>query len=346
MFVMKICRLGCLALLLSKGLSAPVLSLSEAVHHAANDIHIRDTPPLPEVDEIKKHLDVAKDTSLFYSGPGSYAKKARDWAKNKKNGYKVLPQFWKDSKYPDPWQNDPDTSSDFFNRASQALAELSSGIVYTMLPSDTKGKDWKAGTVWDKYEWPNLGPDVTKVIRVNPDNDDEETIKGDGASATSTLPLPATCYPTTTPESAPRDYVHDTISKYCKYMATGTNDANDALDSDANQGVTTAGAITINQTQPYGPVGYAAGPDGSPESANTLWLSISLSDDAACKAGFKVNEATCENMLGISLDGCDTGSTDKKYGGSTNYECGVYDIQLKAGHDNTPPKGFGAEGGG
>ena len=45
-----------------------------------------------------------------------------------------------------------------------------------MLPSDTQGTEWEEETVWDKYEWPNLGSAVTEVIRVNPDNDDQETI--------------------------------------------------------------------------------------------------------------------------------------------------------------------------
>lgn len=118
------------------------------------------------------------------------------------------------------------------------------------------------------------------------------------------------------------------------------------MDDEANQGVTTSGAITINQAQPYDPIGYYAGPDNSPDSANTLWLSISLVDVPSCDSGFKVNKATCENMFTIALDGCNTGATDKKYGGSTKYECGIYDIQLKPGHDDTPPRGFAAEHGG
>ena len=338
----------CLAALVSRSLCVPTPAPSGNVSlDAANDIHGRLTPAVPDVEEIKKHLDVAKDISLFYSGPGGYAKIARDWAKSKNNQYKILGQLWKDARYPDPWQNDPDASEKFFNLASQALAGLSSGTVYVILPSDTKGKDWKVGTVWDKYEWPSLTPDVTKVIRVNPDNDNEETIKEDSSATLATLPAPASCQPTTGPISATRDFVYDTIvNKYCKFMATSTNDPNPTLDDDANQGITTSNAVTINQTQPYGPVGYYAGPEGSPDSSNTLWLSISLAEDPGCDAGFKVNKATCENMLSVALDGCNTGATDKKYGGSTRYECGIYDIQLKPGHDETPPKGFAAEGSG
>lgn len=78
----------------------------------------------------------------------------------------------------------------------------------------------------------------------------------------------------------------------------------------------------------------------------SAWLSISLVDVPSCDSGFKVNKATCKNMFTIALDGCNTGATDKKYGGSTKYECGIYDIQLKPGHDDTSPRGFAAEHGG
>lgn len=40
--------------------------------------HIR-TPPLPTVIECKAQLKLDKDTSLFYSGPGGYVRKAKTW---------------------------------------------------------------------------------------------------------------------------------------------------------------------------------------------------------------------------------------------------------------------------
>lgn len=57
-------------------------------------------------------------------------------------------------------------------------AEESSGTVYVMLPSDTKGREWMAGTVWDVYEFPALEQNlkVKKLIRVNPDNDVQEIL--------------------------------------------------------------------------------------------------------------------------------------------------------------------------
>lgn len=130
---------------------------------------------------MKKHMHTQADMAnkaLFYSGPGGYAKKANDLAK--KTGRKLLKDFWIDSKYPDAWQNDIDASKQFFDNASAAMAQVSSGVVYVLLPSDTKGTKWNQDTVWAREEWPNLGngknPAVTKIVRVNPDNSNEETI--------------------------------------------------------------------------------------------------------------------------------------------------------------------------
>lgn len=319
-------------------LSAPVESLKDA---SLKDVKVikREAPPLPSIDEIKQQLSVGKDTSLFYSGPGGYNRKARDWAKKKKNGYKILAQNWKDASWQDKWQNDENASVKFFDLASTAMAELSAGIVYVMLPSDTKGTNWQSDTVWDRAEWPYLrmekgkeNPNVEKIIRVNPNNEDEETIYSKSSSSSAPPAKLSSCVgtPTSAP-SAQRDYVRDTIyNKYCPFMSSGAIGG---------------GAITINKKQPYGPVGYYAGPDGTPDAANTLWLSISLVDSPSCASGFQVDKAICEDMLSIALDGCNTDSTDKKYGGSVTAGCGIYDMQLRSGHDDTPPKGFSAEHG-
>lgn len=131
---------------------------------ASLDIRIRalgkraTTPPLPTVDECKAQLTVAKDTSLFYSGPGGYAKKARDAIKDPKrpylSKYKILGQMWKDPAWQNQWQNDEDASVKFFDICSQAMAKASTGTVYVILPEDT-GTNWKAGTVWAREEVSN-----------------------------------------------------------------------------------------------------------------------------------------------------------------------------------------------
>lgn len=147
------------------------------------------TPPPPSIQDCKDHLNTAQDTSLFYSGPGGYAGKARQKIKDvsKLNNYKILAMLWTDPSWQNPWQNDEQASKDFFNICSQAMAEASSGTVYVLLPKGS-GTDWKKDTVWDLYEWPNLGSGVTKVIRINPDNTDEEVIKD--TTTVSTPPAP------------------------------------------------------------------------------------------------------------------------------------------------------------
>lgn len=71
-----------------------------------------------------------------------------------------------------------DSSEIFFKLASQAMAELSSGVIYIMVPSNTQGTDWWYNSLWNLIKWSNIGPAVTQVIRVNPDTDHQETIKG------------------------------------------------------------------------------------------------------------------------------------------------------------------------
>ena len=41
-----------------------------------------------------------------------------------------------------------------------------------------RGIDWREKAECNRYEWPNLGLEVKEVIRVNPDNNNQETIKG------------------------------------------------------------------------------------------------------------------------------------------------------------------------
>jgi len=59
-----------------------------------------------------------------------------------------------------------------------AFSEAAIGEVHVLLPSNKKGTDWYLGSLWAMLEWPNLSSAVTRVIRVNPDNDNKEIIKG------------------------------------------------------------------------------------------------------------------------------------------------------------------------
>lgn len=78
----------------------------------------------------------------------------------------------------DPYVKTTSNAKTFKSRASEAIARSCSGTVYVMLLTDTKGLNWHKGTVWDQDEYPNLSSAVTKLIRINPKNDDEEVLKG------------------------------------------------------------------------------------------------------------------------------------------------------------------------
>ena len=58
------------------------------------------------------------------------------------------------------------------------MAQSCSDIVYVMLPTDMKGLNWHKGTVWNQDEYPNLSSAVTKLIRINLENDGEKILKG------------------------------------------------------------------------------------------------------------------------------------------------------------------------
>ncbi|KAI9035079.1 uncharacterized protein KD926_004644 [Aspergillus affinis] len=137
---------------------------------------------VPSIARIKEELKnkTVKDSCLFYSGPQgySYSSKATQWRNKPENRqYRLLNMNWKIPEWTDQWKDDEDIKV-LDKRASQAMAELCAGEVVVILPSNTKGTVWHKGTVWDKYEWPNLSSAVTKVTRINPDNDNKEVIKG------------------------------------------------------------------------------------------------------------------------------------------------------------------------
>ncbi|KAF9467058.1 hypothetical protein BDZ94DRAFT_1233247 [Collybia nuda] len=131
---------------------------------------------VPTTAEIKTHMHTQaemRNTSLFYSGPGGYRDKAL--ALGMKIGRHILTDFFLDPHYPDQWSTN---NTKFWDNASRAMAQLSSGTAYVLLPSDTTGQIWFMGTVWDRVEWPTLlmNQAVDAIVRVNPDNDKHETI--------------------------------------------------------------------------------------------------------------------------------------------------------------------------
>ncbi|KAF4621995.1 hypothetical protein D9613_009560 [Agrocybe pediades] len=165
---------------LSSGIFATPLPVAKA---GLDELVVREPPPIPSLAEVKAKLDVLPNTSLFYSSHKGIGtdEQAKAWAKEYHPEYKILAQMWKDPAYPNPWATDPATSKKFFDVASQAMAELSSGKVYVFQGPWTQadGKDWYAGSTWARKEWPALllNKAVTSIIRVNAVNP-EIKIKG------------------------------------------------------------------------------------------------------------------------------------------------------------------------
>ncbi|KAF8060772.1 hypothetical protein FPV67DRAFT_1705482 [Lyophyllum atratum] len=140
---------------------------------------------VPSVQEMKSHLSISPNKVLFYSGPGGYIDLARKKAASM--GLRILEDSWKDKKFPDKYQAGlgPAEMQKFWDNASQALAQASSGTVHVLLPADTVGTNFFKGAIWARIEWGALQRNgaVTKVIKINPDNKEEEVIKGAGAGA-------------------------------------------------------------------------------------------------------------------------------------------------------------------
>lgn len=103
--------------------------------------------------------------------------------------------------------------------------------------------------------------------------------------------------------------------------------------------ITSQGWIVNNTLGQYGPKGYAAG-DAAPDSDNDLWLSVSRDPDCDANTGYEVELAPCQVYLNMALNGCNTASSDKKWGGQVQGHCALWNITTRAGHDSTPPNGF------
>ncbi|KAK7995267.1 hypothetical protein PG990_014040 [Apiospora arundinis] len=188
-FVQSFFKTALLASLAFNTLAAPVINNGDAV----TELEIRGwphrgqegDPPAPTVADCKAQLKRGKP--LFYSGPNSYAKLARDAIKDTKNrpylqGYSVLADMFVDKTWADDWNNDFVKNEILWDVCSQALAEISTGTVYVILPRNEDksngGTTWYAGTRWDRFEWPHI-PAGVKVIRINPeDPKQQDQIKG------------------------------------------------------------------------------------------------------------------------------------------------------------------------
>jgi hypothetical protein len=108
----------------------------------------------------------------------------------------------------------------------------------------------------------------------------------------------------------------DNIMKYCKY-------------------ITQEGWVVNSTKGAYAPVGYYAS-----ETNATVWITLSWNPKCTSGGMYKVNKDDCEVYMGLILDGCNTNSRDKKWGGQLDAKCALWDITTRKGHDDRPPKGF------
>lgn len=145
----------------------------------ATILHLREEPTqnledsAPTVEDCKTQLNVPQGSSFFYSGPGGidYTPKVLEVLNSQNRpylrGYHRLEDSFIDFAWRDKWAADP-RSQDFWENCSQAMAELSSGVVYVLLEEGP----WRPASVWARKEWPNLitNRKVTRVTRVTPSN--------------------------------------------------------------------------------------------------------------------------------------------------------------------------------
>ncbi|KIX05715.1 uncharacterized protein Z518_03687 [Rhinocladiella mackenziei CBS 650.93] len=123
--------------------------------------------------------------------------------------------------------------------------------------------------------------------------------------------------------STTQPWAQNKINEYCDHI-TGNNPAPWVVNSGTNQ---------------YGPMGYAAG-NAAPDSDNDLWISVVFDFSCSKDASYKVDVDQCKTLLSMALNGCNTDTTTKKYGGQIQANCALWNITTKAGHDSTPPNGY------
>ena len=120
----------------------------------------------PDLDECRQKVSVAKDKSVFYSSVGKHEEKPQQFADQLPDGVLLREAF------PSGFTDKKDQSTGykkFLERASQAFAEKSSGIVHVLLPTNNDNIDKK---VWTKIEKPALtsSGSVTRIVKVDPDD--------------------------------------------------------------------------------------------------------------------------------------------------------------------------------
>lgn len=135
---------------------------------------------VPTIAEIKKHFNVDKlpNNALFWSSCGTgtgetWQTISNAYAKTAKR--LTLDLMWKDNWYKQYINPKTHTEAEiraFWNQASEAMATISSGVPYVLLPPTDGPTVWSKCSTWDKVEYPALikKSNVNKICRVNYDS--------------------------------------------------------------------------------------------------------------------------------------------------------------------------------
>ena len=133
---------------------------------------------IPTVPEIAQHYKATSlpSVALFWSSGGT----SGDWL-SISNAYAQRPTvqrltqdlLWKDDwykQYINHQTHTADEIKEFWSRASVAMATMTSGVAYVLLPSSNHPVEWLPTSTWAQVEYPILtesGSGVTKICRVN-----------------------------------------------------------------------------------------------------------------------------------------------------------------------------------
>lgn len=154
--------------------------LNERPHTVVDTFDQTEAASVPTIPEIQQHFKAPglPNEGLFWSSGGTQG----DWV-YLSNAYAKRPNvkrftldlFWKDTWYVQQTDNRTHTPAEiheFWNRASEAYADLNLGTAYVLLPKSSNPTEWLPTSTWAKVEYPTLtkkGTRVQKICRVNYD---------------------------------------------------------------------------------------------------------------------------------------------------------------------------------
>lgn len=133
------------------------------------------TVAVPTVEQCMEVISVAPNTTLMHSGgmhSSGALKKVLEEKRDYLEGYTPLSFKHISRDFSQVYASVPRAWSSL----STALATMTSGVVYVLLPEGRGTDDFPPGGHFSLNEWPYLSDDVTHVIRINEKNREREYI--------------------------------------------------------------------------------------------------------------------------------------------------------------------------